>query len=180
MRAALVNLDRWAAEEFEPPPTNVPSIANGTAATRREVLSQLNERVTTPDPDRLSRVRTVDWTTLPPIEGAEYQGYVSALDVDGNEAAGLRLPDLTQPLGLHTGWNPRHPETGGEDLTSHFVGLTQWFERDEISRRYGDRETYLSKVKADAEEQAKAGVILPEDIGLVVQNCAARWDVAMG
>ena len=180
MRAALVNLDRWAAGESEPPPTNVPSIANGTAATRGGVLSQLNERVTTPDPDRLSRVRTVDWTTLPPIEGAEYQGYVSALDVDGNEAAGLRLPDLTQPLGLHTGWNPRHPETGGEDLTSHFVGLTQWFDRDEIIRRYGDRETYLSKVKADAEEQAKAGVILPEDIGLVVQNCAARWDVAMG
>ena len=180
MRAALVNLDRWAAGESEPPPTNVPSIRNGTAATRGEVLSQLNERVTTPDLDRLSRVRTVDWTTLPPIEGAEYQGYVSALDLDGNEAAGLRLPDLTQPLGLHTGWNPRHPETGGEDLTSHFVGLTQWFERDEILARYGDRESYLSRVREDANHLAAKCMILSEDIDLVVENCAARWDVAVG
>ena len=38
MRAALVNLDRWAAGESEPPPTSVPSLANGTAATRDEVL----------------------------------------------------------------------------------------------------------------------------------------------
>ena len=180
MRAALVNLDRWAAGECEPPPSSVPSLTRGSAATRADVLAQLSDRLTTPDPDRLSRVRTVDWTTLPPLEGAEYQGYVSALDDDGNEAAGLRLPDLTQPLGVHTGWNPRHPDTGGEDLTSHFVGLTQWFEREEILARYGGKEAYLELVRADAEQLAAAGVILAEDIDLVVANCAARWDVAVG
>ena len=125
-------------------------------------------------------MRTVDWTTLPPIEGAEYQGYVSALDLDGNEAAGLRLPDLTQPLGLHTGWNPRHPETGGEDLTSHFVGLTQWFERDEILARYGSKDSYLGRVRTDAAQLAEERAILSEDIDLIVENCAERWDVAIG
>lgn len=180
MRAALVNLDRWAAGESEPPQTNVPSLTDGTASTRDEVLSQLSDRVTTPDAARLSRVRTVDWSTLPPEEGDEYQGYVSALDEDGNEMAGLRLPDLTQPLGIHTGWNPRHPDTGGEDLTSHFVGLTQWFSREEILARYGDRESYLQRVRQDAESLAKDCEILPEDIELVVDNCADRWDVAVG
>lgn len=180
MRAALVNLDRWVADGTEPPPTSVPGMADGTAVSRSAVLSQLGERVTTPDTDRLSRVRTVDWTTLPPIEGAEYQGYVSALDEDGNEAAGLRLPDVTQPLGLHTGWNSRHPDTGGEDLTSHFVGLTQWFGRDEILGRYGSREEYLERVRSDAEGLASEGVILAEDVELVVANCGERWDVAVG
>lgn len=179
MRAALVNLDRWAAGESEPPSSSVPSCANGTAATRDDVLATLSDRVTTPAADRLSRVRTVDWTSLPAQEGAEYQGYVSAIDEDGNEVAGLRLPDLTQPLGLHTGWNPRHPETGGEDLTSHFVGLTQWFRREEILARYGDRESYLQRVRADARQLANERAILPEDIDLVVQNCADRWDVAV-
>ncbi|MDE2746067.1 MAG: alpha/beta hydrolase domain-containing protein [Chloroflexota bacterium] len=179
MRAALVNLDRWTAGESEPPPTCVPSLSNGTAATRDDVLSQLSDRVTTPDADRLSRVRTVDWSTLPPVEGDEYQGYVSAIDDVGNEVAGLRLPDLTQPLGLHTGWNPRHPETGGEHLTSHFVGLTQWLSRDEILARYGDRASYLDRVRADAERLATDCIILAEDIDLVVANCAERWDVAV-
>ena len=179
MRAALVNLDRWAAGQSEPPPSSVPSMADGTAAIRDDVLSTLSDRITTPNADRLSRVRTVDWTTLPPIEGEEYQGYVSALDDDGNELAGLRLPDLTQPLGVHTGWNPRHPQTGGEDLTSHFVGLTQWFSRDDILARYGDKESYLRKVRADAEKLASKGEILAEDIDLVVANCADRWDVAL-
>ena len=178
MRAALVNLDRWVAGESDPPPTTVPSLANGTAITREAALSQLSDRVTTPDAARLSRVRTVDWSTLPPVEGDDYRGYVSALDESGNEIAGLRLPDLTQPLGLHTGWNPRHPDTGGEDLTSHFVGLTQWFSKDEIIARYGDRESYLSKVRRDAKNLTAQRVILAEDIELVVQNCADRWDIA--
>ena len=180
MRAALVNLDRWAAGESEAPPSNVPSLTNGTAATRDDVLAQVGDRLTTPDPDRLSRVRTVDWSTLPPEEGEEYQGYVSAIDEHGNEIAGLRLPDMTQPLGLHTGWNPRHPDTGGEDLTSHFVGLTQWFDRDEILARYGDKESYLSRVRSDAEALAADNLILADDIDLVVANCAERWDVAVG
>ncbi len=180
MRAALVNLDRWAAGESDPPPSSVPSLAGGTAVTRDEALNQLSDRVTTPAADRLSRVRTVDWSTLPPVEGDEYQGYVSALDEAGNEVAGLRLPDLTQPLGLHTGWNPRHPDTGGEDLTSHFVGLTQWFDREEILNRYGDKDSYLSKVRADAEALAEQRIILADDIDLVVANCADRWDVAVG
>jgi hypothetical protein len=180
MRAALVNLDCWAADGTEPPPSNVPSMANGTAATRDEVLAQLEDRLTTPDADRLSRVRTVDWTVLPPVEGAEYQGYVSALDEDGNEVAGLRLPDLTKPLGLHTGWNPRHPETGGEDLTSHFVGLTQWLSREDILARYDNKASYLGLVRDDADQLAAKGIILPEDVDLVVANCSERWDVAVG
>ena len=179
MRAALVNLDRWAAGKSEPPPSNVPSLEHGTAATRDEVLSQLADRVTTPNADHLSRVRTVDWSTLPAVEGDEYQGYVSSVDEAGNEVAGLRLPDLTQPLGMHTGWNPRHPDTGGEALTSHFVGLTQWFSRDEIIARYGDKKSYLARVRTDAEKLAADSLILPDDIDLVVENCAERWDVAV-
>ncbi len=179
MRAALVNLDRWAAGTSEPPPSNVPSLEHGTAATRDEVLSQLADRVTTPNADHLSRVRTVDWSSLPAVEGDEYQGYVSSVDEAGNEVAGLRLPDLTQPLGMHTGWNPRHPDTGGENLTSHFVGLTQWFSKEEIIARYGDRASYLDRVRGDAEQLAADCHILPEDVDLVVANCGERWDVAV-
>ena len=178
-RAAMVHLDRWTADGTEPPHSAVPTIAGGTAAPREDVLAQLADRFHIPAPEQLQRVRTVDLSSLPPEEGETYAAYASTLDADGNEAAGWRLPDLTQPLGIHTGWNPRHPETGGEGLMSTFVGLTEWFSATELRERYGDRAAYLTRVRADAEQLAQQGGIVPEDVDLVVANCAARWDVAI-
>ena len=65
-------------------------------------------------------------------------------------------------------------------MTSHFVGLTQWLDRDEILARYGDKASYLDRVRSDAEQLASECLILSEDIELVVANCADRWDVAVG
>ena len=60
------------------------------------------------------------------------------------------------------------------------MGLTEWFGREEIDGRYGDRESYLERVRVDAESLAAQSVILEEDVDLVVANCADRWDVAVG
>ena len=38
---------------------------------------------------------------------------VSAVNEDGNERAGIAVPEQTVPLATHTGWNLRHPESGG-------------------------------------------------------------------
>jgi hypothetical protein len=35
---------------------------------------------------------------------------VPAVDRDGNEVSGIRLPDVTTPLATYTGWNLRHPQ----------------------------------------------------------------------
>ncbi|MGQ4807031.1 hypothetical protein NKDENANG_00369 [Candidatus Entotheonellaceae bacterium PAL068K] len=37
---------------------------------------------------------------------------LSAVNRDGNEIPGIRLPDLVLPLGTHSNWNLRAPETG--------------------------------------------------------------------
>src|SRR2546430_6898488 len=46
----------------------------------------------------------VDW-----IEGAHatntYGSLVAAVDADGNEAAGIRLPPIAVPIATYTGWN---------------------------------------------------------------------------
>ena len=185
-RAALINLDHWVAQGIEPPPSAVPSIADNTAADRPDLLSHFSNTYELPslDPDKLSRVRTLDLgdtpgvPNLPPPEGETYSSRVAAVDAEGNETAGLPLPDLIHPLGVHTGWNPRHPDTGAPDLSSHFVGLTKWFAQEEIIRRHSSRESYLAKVKSTAQNLSADRVILKEDINLIVENCAARWDVA--
>ena len=187
-RSALVQLDRWIAEGVEPPPSAHPRIDDGSAVSRADVLRRFAERgLATLDPDRLSRIRTIDLGPTaahgvgqyPSREGAEYAGFVSDVNDDWNETAGIRLPDLTSPVASHSGWNPRHPDNGAPDLMAHFVGFTTFWPPDDIQRRYGDREAYQRRVEADAAQLAAERRILPEDQPLVVQNALARYDSAM-
>ena len=187
-RAALVHLDRWIAEGVEPPPSAHPRLDDGTAVSRADVLRRFAERgLARLDPERLSRIRTIDLGPTandgvgeyPSREGAEYAAFVSDVDADWNETAGVRLPDLTSPVGSHSGWNPRHPDNGAPELAAHFVGFTTFWPRDDIIRRYGGRESYERRVAADAKTLVAAGRILAEDERLVVENALARYDAAV-
>jgi hypothetical protein len=116
---------------------------------------------------------------------------VSAVDADGNETGGIRLPDISVPLATHTGWNTRDPETGGAGQVMRLVGSTVPFPRDEdegeahadprvsIAERYRNRDGYALKVRAAAEELAQQRLILQDDVDLVVENCLARWDAIL-
>jgi hypothetical protein len=52
-------------------------------------------------------------THVPPVTGKPYPCLVPAVDQDGNEICGIRLPYQTVPLATYTGWNLRHADIGG-------------------------------------------------------------------
>lgn len=200
LRAAVVNLDRWVSEGLAPPPSAHPRLANGTAVPRTTVLEAFRHlrEMELPDPRRLPVLRHVDLgpeaargiARVPAVEGDTYPALVSMVDADGNEVAGIRLPDLTVPVGTHTGWNPRDPESGAPEQIMPMQGLTRFFagtraERDAASdsrpsleERYPSREAYLERVRAAARELAAARYILEEDIETVVADAAERWAAA--
>lgn len=136
-----------------------------------------------------SQGRTV---TLPAIPGEVYPALVSAVDADGNEIAGLRLPDLTVPLATHTGWNLRHAEVGNADLVIGITGgLAGWTlpfpatpevrqHRDDprlsIAERYTSKADYLSRVRAAAQALVQAGYVLAEDVPCLEADAAQRYD----
>ncbi len=200
--AALINLDRWVSEGVEPPSCH-PRLQDGTAVTRQTVLeafanSNCIPDLATPDPDRLWVVREVDLgpgakrgiRQYPVIEGRIYPCDVSALDRDGNEIAGIRLPDLTVPLGTHTGWNMRHPETGAPEQQMALQGFSMFFAptrsdreassdpQPSLEARYASRETYLGQLRQAAQQLVDDGYILEEDMDLIVTACAERYDAA--
>ncbi len=94
---------------------------------------------------------------LPPHTGEPYRTLVPAVDEDGNEIAGIRLPDIEVPLGTYTGWNLRAPEFGAPDMLSPLDGMYLPFpataaereERDDprtaVNQRYPKRERYLAR-----------------------------------
>ncbi len=127
----------------------------------------------------------------PTRESEIYACLVSSVDSDGNELSGIRLPDITQPVATHSGWNMRHPNTGAPDQLVPMIGFSRWFAPTEIDRtdandprrsiedRYIDRDTYIDLVTQDAKQLSDDKYILENDIDIVVKNAIARYDFAI-
>jgi hypothetical protein len=127
---------------------------------------------------------------FPAREGAFYPALVSAIDDDGNERAGIRLPDVVVPVGSHTGWNPRDPKTGAADQIVPMNGLTWLFAADEevrartgdprpsIAQRYVNAADYEARVRAVTRELVSEHYLLDEDVEVVVDAAMQRYAVA--
>lgn len=201
LRAAFINLDRWVADGIEPPASRHPRLADHTAVTRDKVLGVLAELpgFQPPNPRHLPVIRTVDLGCdeavgvghYPAREGAVYPALVSAVDADGNEVAGIRLPDVTVPVGTHAGWNPRDPETGSPDQIVPMDGLTLFFAVDararessgdprlSLAERYANAADYEARVRAVALDLVRERYLLEQDVERVVAAALERYRAAM-
>ena len=203
LRALFIALEDWVVRGIEPPPSAVPRLSDGTAATRQAVLEWFSRvpGAALLDADELPTIRRADFgpdaskgvPRYPATFGEPYPCFVSAVDDDGNEVAGIRLPDLTVPLGSHTGWNPRHPDTCTANERSlgqgvDMFGSTLPFPRTRAERerrrdprlsiqeRYADRADYLNGVRAAATDLVRQRFLLEEDVELVVKHAGERYD----
>jgi hypothetical protein len=180
--------------------TTARRLADGTAVSRGEILDWYAKLpgFEVPQAEHLPFVREVDMgadetsgvASYPAREGAFYPALVSAIDEDGNELAGIRLPDVSVPVGSHTGWNPRDPQTGAPDQIVPMNGLTWLFAADEaarartgdprpsIAQRYADAADYEARVRVAAQELVGERYLLDEDIEVVVEAAMQRYLVA--
>ena len=200
LRAALVNLDRWVSEGAAPPASSHPRLDDGTAVTREKALASVGAvpDAIKPDPERLWVLREIDLGpdadrgvgSYPVREGRVYPSFVSAVDSDGNETAGVRLPDVAVPVATHAGWNTRAPETGAPEQIVPMQGFSLFFAPDAASagaagdgrpsleERYGGRVEYLALVREHALRLVGERYLLDEDVDAVVEACGRRYDAA--
>ena len=196
LRSALLNLDAWVSEGVEPPPSAFPRLADGSAV-EPEALKPFYATIPGARfPVRVTRPSRLDFgpdidkgiAAYPPQTGAPYRSYVSAVDGDGNEAAGIRAPELVAPLATFTGWNTRHPYTGAAGDLMSMNGSTLRFPltreerertrdpRRSIEERYPSRAAYLDEVRRTTRELVANRHVLAEDLEAIVERAGKRWD----
>ena len=113
------------------------------------------------------------------------------MNEDGCEIAGISMPDVSVPVASHTGFNPRHRDTGASGQLLEYVGSTFPFKmnraereatndpRPSLEERYTSRDEYLRLVEAAAEALVLQRYLLHQDVTLCVDIAADRYDVCM-
>jgi hypothetical protein len=199
MRALLAAMQRWVAEGVEPPPSRYPRIGRGELVPLSGLRFPRLPGVTLPV--RIRKAWRLDYgpefrsagiiAFEPPRIGKEFPVLVPQVDEDGNEVAGIRVPEVAVPLATYTGWNLRAPEIGAPDELYSMAGSWLPFARTRAERqqrgdprrsieeRYRSRDDYLARVNECARELAREGYLLERDIPRIVEEAARRWDSLM-
>jgi len=190
-RALFVALDEWATKGTVPPASQVPRLADGSLVAAKatgfpSIPGVLNNGLKT------TRYRfdygkdfytTGIATTNPPAVSAPYQdnpangpiypSFVPRTDADGNDIAGVRLPDVTVPLATYTGWALR----GGAQSGDGCEGSGQYIPfaktkaeravngdpRLSIEERYASFVQYSNAVRKAVEDLVSRRLLLRED-----------------
>ena len=196
MRALLLSLNRWIENGTSPPPSQYPRISQNELVSLKKLSFPKIPGINLPE--RMMRPYRLDYgpkfrsqgiaTLQPPKVGKAFQPLVPQVDRDGNEIAGIRLPEIKVPLATYTGWNLRHYSLGAPEELYSMVGsfipfpsnkkdrLSTGDPRLSIVERYDSRSNYLNKIKGESIRLEKMGFLLNDDIPNIVNRAAILWD----
>ena len=190
LRALLVDMDQWVSKGTEPPASRVPSANKGTLVSPLPQAKQgfpklqgvtYNGRMHDGDlfdfgPDFDKGIMTI----LPPKHvGTPYPALVPKTDADGNDIAGIRMPDVTVPVATYTGWALRaNSGDDGCDGAGQMIPFAKTKAermmnndpRPSLEERYASHEDYVTKVSAAANALARDRLFLEEDVQAIVKR----------
>lgn len=173
LRALLVALDEWVSIGRAPPASRVPTLAAKTLVDAKNTGFPLVPGLAVADfVNEIAQFG--DWVNPRETGPSPYRPLVASVGSDGNELAGIRLPDIAEPLATYTGWNLyKAPFTQGElcDRDGSYLPLpTTRAERDakgdprpSLEERYGSHANYARKLDAAVQALVKERFLLAED-----------------
>ena len=128
----------------------------------------------------------------PPETNGSYPILVPQVDNDGNELAGVKMPEVSVPLATYTGWNHFNAVSGPTALLSSMQGSyiplprtraereRNKDPRSSIEERYQTRDHYIALVSTAARELAQQGYLLDDDVAAVVKRADGHWGELFG
>ncbi|MBV0882096.1 hypothetical protein KTQ42_22730 [Noviherbaspirillum sp. L7-7A] len=209
LRALFVALDQWI-DGTAPPPSAVPSTVAGTAIFASPGQYPGLGIGTVPQ-------AALGWPTIPNVlysglvtvrnlfdfgtqfdtgilgiyppapTGKLYPNFVSKVDADGNDLAGIRLPEVVAPIATNTGWNLRSAAYGGkadgtdgcEATGSSIVFAPTATQRNgvgdprpSLAERYGDHAGLVAARTAAANALKAQRLLLQADVDAAIARAA--------
>ena len=171
LRALFVALEAWVKDGVTPPDSRVPLAADGSLVEAGNVtMPALPGFAAPPQANRIAAPG--DWVDPPSRLDNVYGARVCAVDADGNEIAGIRLPPIAVPLGTYTGWNVYRAQPcelcDRDGSLIPFARTRQEREaagdpRPSLEERYGSRDAYVARVRAAAAALVTERLLLPSD-----------------
>lgn len=194
-RALLLALDRWVSDGVKPPKSEIPH-----GGHRAWAVTRPGSQVGVVPQDELGwpSIPGVLYTGVittryfldfgatladgiisnypPSVAGRpSYPIFVSKVDHDGNEIAGVRMPGVEAPVATTTGWALRRDEFGGPDGCEsdgqHIPFARTKAERKasgdprkSLEERYQDHDGYVKAVAKAARKLQKDGFLVEEDV----------------
>ena len=194
-RALFIALDEWSTVGTQPPPSEVPRLSDGTLVpplpqsgvgfphipdvvynglkTTRYLLNYgphfYENGVATINPPALAAPYQDN-----PANGRIYPSFVPRTDADGNDIAGIRLPDVTVPLATYTGWALRRgPQANdGCEAAGQYIPFAKTKAarqasgdpRPSVEERYPTFAEYQSAAHRAIDGLVKDGLMLCEDV----------------
>lgn len=190
--ALRLALHRWVTEGALPPPSAYPKLSDGTlvpvSKVRFPALPGIpSPRIATGGP----RLRNPLWPHGAGV-GAELPLLVPQVDTDGNDLAGIRMPDVSVPLASCTGWMFRPVSMGVSKELLPLRGAWILFAatrgqreqlgdpRPALDERYATKEAYLVRVSEALQHLVQQGYLQAEDLEPMRKQAGARWDWVVG
>ncbi len=207
LRALLIGLDQWVTQGTVPPNSRVPRQADNTAVT---AVPRSGYQIGSVPQEALGwpTIPAVAYTGLittryhldfgptfykegivsnypPSLEGRPaYPIFVSRVDQDGNELAGIRLPPVEAPVATTTGWALRREgyglndgcEGAGQNIPfskTKAERLATGDPRISLEERYGTHDGYVQAVANAARQLMKQHLLLEEDVQRYIDEAAS-------
>jgi hypothetical protein len=194
LRALLMALDRWASEGEEPPESRYPKIADGTLIDLERFRASFPRIPEATLPTGYYAPLRLDpgprWRTegiadnVPPKVGPPYRTLIPAVDADGNDVAGIRLPEHAVPLATYAGWNLRAAAWGAGGMLTRWMGSSWPFvktaeervrngdPRRSVIERYPTRAAYVARIAEAALDLQRQRLLLEEDLVAILRRAA--------
>jgi len=193
----IANMDAWVRNNTPPPASSYPKIRDGTLVPLRDCKFPMISGVNLPH--EANSAYRLDFgpnagqgilDVKPPTVGQPFPVLVPQVDADGNDRAGIHLPEIAAPLATYTGWNLRDPVIGAPGQRVSFEGSYLPFPktiaerqktgdpRKSIAERYSDQQEYMTQYTKAIDDLVKQRWILPEDRAALRERGEREWSEA--
>ncbi|MBI5819804.1 MAG: hypothetical protein HZA88_12540 [Verrucomicrobia bacterium] len=190
--ALRLAMHRWVTEGTPPPPSAYPKLSDGTLVPVSKVSFPALPGVQSPRSGTAGvRLRNPLWPDGAGA-GTELPLLVPQVDADGNDLAGIRMPDVSVPLATCTGWMFRPASMGAPHEMLPLRGSWIPFAvtraqrerlgdpRPALDERYASKDAYLARVSEAAQQLIQQGYLQAEDLDPLRKQAGARWDWVTG